>query len=77
MTVFLGSDVMAESVDVDWIVIRFVITVVTGDGCTVTSVVWVVVFKEVCRASSKAVEDFTAGVEVSSALGGDSGLLVP
>ena len=64
MTVFLNSDVIAESVDVDWIVTHVVITVVAGDGWTVTSVVWVVVFKEVGMASLEAVEDSTVGVDV-------------
>lgn len=72
VTVFLSSAVRSESVDVDSTVIHFVTIVVVGDGCTVTSVVSVAVFVGVDMESLEAVEDFTVGVGVSSALSGDS-----
>lgn len=39
VTVFLNADVIPEFVGTDCMVIIIVITVVVGDGCTVTSVV--------------------------------------
>jgi hypothetical protein len=75
VTVF-SSDAIPESVDVNWKVIHFVITVVVGDGSIVSSTVRVVVFVGVDKESFKATEDISFWVDVPSALNRDSCLLV-